>query len=93
MMLLASLKQINTLQDLRTEKLRLRYETMRAEDALNDSLYAIERMFFIFTFMRKASNSFQHAYNIATSVSGFFSRIFGKKQKNQDHTEEPSRKK
>lgn len=93
MMLTASLKKIKTIQDLRTEKLRLRYETMRAEDALNDSLYAIERMFFIFTFMRKASNSFQHAYNIATSVSSFISRIFGKKQRKQDHQEEPSREK
>ncbi len=90
MMLLASLKKINTLQDLRTEKLRLRYETIRAEDALNDSVHAIERMFFIFTFMRKASSSFQHAYNIATSVSSFISRIFGKKHKKDHHSEDPS---
>lgn len=81
MMLSGSLKRIKTLQDLRTEKLRLRYESMRAEDALNDSLFAIERMFSIFNLMQKAGTSFQYAFNMATSISSFFGRIFGKKRK------------
>ena len=91
MMLTGSLKKIKTLHDLRTEKLRLRYESMRAEDALNDSLHAIERMFTIFTLMQRAGTGFQYAYNMATGISSFFSRIFGKKRKKKhsgDHSAE-----
>lgn len=90
MMLTASLKKIKTMQDLRTEKLRLRYESLRAEDALNDSLHAFESLFSIFTIMRKASHSFQYAFNLATGVSSFFSRIFGKKHKKSQYTQESS---
>jgi hypothetical protein len=90
MMLAASLKKIKTMQDLRTEKLRLRYESLRAEDALNDSLHAFESVFSIFTVMRKASHSLQYAFNLASGVSSFFSRIFGKKHKKNQHTHEPS---
>jgi hypothetical protein len=90
MMLTSSLKKIRTMQDLRTEKLRLRYESLRAEDALNDSLSALDNMFSLYTFIRKAGHSFQYAFNLATGISNFFSRFFGKKHKKKDHKQEPS---
>ncbi len=87
-MLTNRLKKIKSVHDLRTEKIRLRYEYMRAEESLNDSLYAIENLFTVFSMVRKAGSRLQSAYNIFTTVSGFLNRFFGKKRKKEHHADE-----
>ncbi len=84
MMLSKTLKKIKSTQDLRAEKLRLRYEALRAEDAMNDSLAATEKLFTFFSAMRKAGSNVRYVMNAFSGISRIFGRLFGKKS----HTEE-----
>ena len=86
MMLSKSLGNIKTLHDLRMEKVRLRYESMRAEDAMNDSLGAIGRMFTVFTFIQKTGRRLRFAYGIFSGIAGLASRFLYKKVKKEDDT-------
>ncbi len=83
MMMINSLRKIKTVQDLRVEKIRLRYEMLKAEDKFNDSLHATERLFTIFTFIRNAGGALRQAYRIISGVNSFINNLFGKKSKQE----------
>ena len=89
MMMIDSLRKIKTLQDIRVEKIRLRYEMLKAEDKLNDSLQATERLFTVFTFIRNAGGTLRKTYRVFTGISSFINSLFGKKskQENPSHQE------
>ena len=86
MTLSKTLRKIKSTQDLRAEKLRLRYEALRAEDALNDSLAATEKLFTFLSAVRKAGSNLRHVMNVFSGINRIFGRLFGKKSK----AEEPS---
>ncbi len=79
MILSDSLKKIRSLQDLRAEKYRLRYEAMRAEYELNGSIEAIGKAYTMLSYIRRAGTAASRAFNIATSLSRFIYNIFQKK--------------
>ncbi len=76
-----SLRKIKTVQDIRVEKIRLRYQMLKAEDKFNDSLHATEQLFTIFTFIRNAGGAMRQAYRIFSGVNSFINNLFGKKNK------------
>lgn len=86
MMLSKSLRNIKNLHDLRIEKVHLRYESMRAEDAMNDSLSAIGKMFTVFTFIQKTGRRLKFVYGIFSGIAGLVSRFLYKKVKRKDDT-------
>ncbi len=78
MMMINSLRKIKTVQDIRVEKYRLRYEMLKAEDRFNDSLHATQQLFTIFTFIRNAGGALRQAYRIISGVTGFINSLFGR---------------
>ena len=73
------LKHIRTMQDLRVEKARLRYEALMAEKDLADSIRAVGKVVTFFTLFRRAAGGARYAYGVVSRLSGFFSGLFGKK--------------
>lgn len=84
MMLSDSLKKIRSMQDVRAEKYRLRYEAMRAEYKLNASMEAVGRVYSMLSYIRRAGKVASHSFNIATSVSRFIYSFFQKKTSRSD---------
>ncbi len=83
------LRDVRTMQDLRVEKARLRYEALMAEKDLSDSLRAVEKVVKFFTLFRRAAGGARYAYGVASRLSGFFSGLFGKKSKKRESGAEP----
>ncbi len=77
------LKDVRTMQDLRVEKARLRYEALMAEKDLSDSLRAVGKVVTFFTLFRRAAGGARYAYGVVSRLSGFFSGLFGKKSKKE----------
>ncbi len=90
MMLSESLRKIKTPHDIRMEKVRLRYESMRAEDAMNDSLGAVGKMFAVFSYIRKTGRRLRFVYGIFSGIAGLVGRFVHKKVKKEEDTRYPS---
>ncbi len=84
MMLSESLRNIKTLHDIRMEKVRLRYESMRAEDAMNDSLGALGRMFTVFSFIQKTGHRLRFIYSVVSGITSLVGRFLYKKVKKKE---------
>lgn len=78
------LRDVRTMQDLRAEKARLRYEALMAEKDLTDSLRAVDKVFTFFTLFRRAAGGVRYAYGVLSRVSGFFGGLFGKRPDKED---------
>lgn len=78
------LKHIRTMQDLRVEKARLRYESLMAEKDLNDSVEAIGKVMTFFTLFRRAAGGARYAYGIFSRVSDYLGGLFKKKSRKGD---------
>ncbi len=81
MILSERLKKIKTPHDIRMEKVRLRYESMRAEDAMNDSLGALGRMFTVFSFIKKTGHRLRFIYSMVSGITRLAGRFLYKKVK------------
>lgn len=75
------LKDVRTMQDLRVEKARLRYEVLMAEKDLSDSLRAVGKVITFFTLFRRVAGGARFAYGVVSRLSGFLTGFFGKKSK------------
>ena len=87
------LREVRTMQDLRVEKARLRYEALMAEKDLSDSLQAVGKVVTFFTLFRRAAGGARYAYGIISRLSGFFSGLFGKKSGKRKAGEDPDSEK
>ncbi len=85
-----AIRNIKTLDDIRVEKARLRYEALLAEKNLNESLHAVERMSTFFSSFKRVVSVFQQSYHMFLRMTSFFSRVFSgfKKKEKEDETEE-----
>ncbi len=87
MILSESLRNIKTLHDIRMEKVRLRYESMRAEDAMNNSLGALGKLFTVFSFIQKTGRRMRFVYTIISGITSLIGRFVYKKVRKEDHTQ------
>lgn len=81
MIQIGHLRKVKTMQDLRVEKARLRYEALMAEKDMEDSLQAVGKVVTFFTLFRRAASGARYAYGVVSRLSGFFSGLFGKKSR------------
>lgn len=92
MMYLQKFSKIKSLQDIKLEKARLRYEMLVAENRLMENINAIERSFSISSFFSKFTYGFRTAvsvYEKIQKIAGKFS--FGRKKKKDNPSDsEPS---
>ncbi len=83
------LRDVRTMQDLRVEKARMRYEVLMAEKDLTDSLQAVEKVVTFFTLFRRAAGGVRYAYGVISRMSGFFSGLFRKRKQKEADGNEP----
>ncbi len=85
-----AIKNIKTMDDIRVEKARLRYEALLAEKNLNDSIHAFEKMSMFFSSLKRAFSVFQQSYHLFLRMTSFFGRIFsGFRRKEKEPEEQP----
>jgi hypothetical protein len=81
--------RIKTLKDIKLEKARLRYEILIAENALLETMMALQRVVTISTVFSKLGSSFGFAKNVYSGVHNVISKIMfwrkGKSAKDTDH--------
>ncbi len=73
-----SIRNIKSMQDIRVEKARLRYESLMAEKSLADTLQASEKVFTFFSFFRYSVDMMRTGYNMFVSMYQVFDRLFGR---------------
>lgn len=73
------LKNIKTLNDIKLEKARLRYEMMAAESHLHESLEGVQRMFTLNGIVTRISTGILFAQDIYQKVNNLFSWFRRKK--------------
>lgn len=76
-----SLKQIRSYHDIRVEKARLHYEALLAENKMMESFRAVQQAVSLVTSVRRFSAGFHQAYAVATKITDFFRRLFGRSKK------------
>lgn len=88
-----SLKDIKTVQDIKLQKARLRYEAILAENKMMESFHSIGQVFSIIYTFRKVTSGLSYVYQTYLKISDFVSRLFGgsKKEKKADNQEETVR--
>ncbi len=79
--MLESLKEIKSIQDIRVEKARMRYEALLAENKLNESVRAAEQLFTFVSNLRRSLTVVRQTYEVFSRIGIFFSRLFGKQDK------------
>ncbi len=72
-------RKIKTLQDIRVEKARLRYEALVAENAMMEGFRSVERAFTMFSMVRRVSEYVGHGIRAVSGIARFFGRVFHKK--------------
>ncbi len=72
---------MRTLQDLKLEKARLKYEMLVAENNLAEDLHAVERVFNFSTTIANFSKGISVARKAYEKLSSLFGKFSGKKKK------------
>lgn len=72
-------KKIKTLNDIKLEKSRLRYELLVAENKLHENIEGVQKVFALGAFASRVTNGFYFAQNVFQRFSGFFSWFKSKK--------------
>lgn len=70
-------KNLKTLQDIRLEKARLKYEMLVAENRLNENLGAIEKLFTITSVFRRFMDGLNYARHIYENVRYYIRKFTG----------------
>ncbi len=84
-----AIKNIRTMDDIRVEKARARYEALLAEKNVNESFHAIERLTILFSNAKRAFAAIQQASYLFQRMSAYVSRMFGgSKKKKRDARDE-----
>ncbi len=83
-----SLKHIRSYHDIRVEKARMRYEALLAENKMMESFSAAGQAVSLITSVRRFSAGFHQAYAVATRITDFFRRLFGRSKKEPSSEEE-----
>ncbi len=86
-----AIRNIKTMDDIRVEKARLRYEALMAEKNLDESLGAFEKLSDFLSNIKRGFAAFQQAYHLFSRMSSWLSRVFSgfKKKETPDTEEEP----
>ncbi len=74
-MSLDRLKKVKTLQDIRLEKARMRYEMLIAENRLMDNFSAVEQVFVITTFVKRFIAGFKYAQTIFNNMHTYIEKL------------------
>lgn len=80
------LRKIKSLQDIKLEKAKYRYELLLAENRLFEHMVAIQNQFTFPLFLSKVKHGFVFASKIVSSISSFTGWLFRKKGRS-DQTE------
>ncbi len=86
-----AIRKIKTMDDIRVEKARLRYEALIAEKNLNESLGAFEKLSDFLSNIKRGYSAFQQAYHMFSRMNSWLARVFSgfKKKETPDTQEEP----
>jgi hypothetical protein len=82
--------KIKTLNDIKLEKARLRYELLTIENRLTENLQSIESMASVSSVFSRISYGFEVANNVYQRISDLIAkfRSWRKKKKKKKHTQE-----
>ncbi|MFN2394515.1 MAG: hypothetical protein ABR597_02390 [Bacteroidales bacterium] len=81
-------KNIRTMQDIKLEKAKIRYEMMIAENRLMDSFNAIERLVAIASFVKRFAAGYAVAQNFVRNFQYYIEKfMFWKKDKGSESSE------
>ncbi|MBW6480083.1 MAG: hypothetical protein K0B37_11700 [Bacteroidales bacterium] len=84
-----SFKNIRTLQDIKLEKAKIRYEMLIAENRLLDSFNAVEKLVTIVSFFRRFAAGFAYAQHFISNFHKYLEKLmFWKKDKNEESEED-----
>lgn len=75
-------KNIKTLQDIKLEKARLRYDMLLAENHLHENLEGVQRLITMGAFATRISTGIHFVQDVYHRLSGFFSWF--RRKKNQE---------
>jgi len=93
-MSLQNFKKLKTLQDIKLEKTKIRFEMILAENKLMDSLNAVEQVVTIASFFRRFVTGFRYAQSFLQNFYKYIDRfMFWKKDKEEDEDESTENKK
>jgi hypothetical protein len=82
-------KNIRTLQDIKLEKAKIRYEMLIAENRLMDSFNAVEKLVTIVSFFRRFAAGFAYAQHFISNFHKYLEKLmFWKKDKDEEAEEE-----
>ncbi len=87
MMSKIQMKKLRTLQDIKLEKARLKYEMLVAENNLGEDLHAVERVFTFSSTMASITKGISVAKNVYDKVNRIIEKLFGKKRKKKSREE------
>ncbi len=84
-----AIRNIKTMDDIRVEKARLRYEALIAEKNLDESLGGLEKLSDIMGNVKRGYAAAQQAYQMFARISSWFNRMFSgfKKKASTDRRE------
>ncbi len=83
-----SFKNIRTLQDIKLEKAKIRYEMLIAENRLMESLNAVEKLFTIVSFFKRFAAGFTYAQHFISNFHKYMEKLmFWKKDKDEESEE------
>ncbi len=71
-------KNIKTLQDIKLEKARLRYDMLLAENALSEDMYAIQQAFSYMSLFSRIADGYDYAQRVVSKIAGLYRRFFRK---------------
>jgi hypothetical protein len=82
-------KNIRTLQDIKLEKAKIRYEMLIAENRLMDSFNAVEKLVTIVSFFRRFAAGFAYAQHFISNFHKYLEKLmFWKKDKDEENEED-----
>lgn len=81
-------KNIRTLQDIKLEKAKIRYEMLIAENSLMDSINAVEKLFTIVSYFRRFAAGFSYAQHFIRNFHKYIDKLMFWKKDTDKESEE-----
>lgn len=83
-----SFKNIRTLQDIKLEKAKIKYEMLIAQNRLMESFNAVEKLVTIVSFFRRFAAGFAYAQHFISNFHKYLDKLmFWKKDKREESEE------
>lgn len=84
-------KNIRTLQDIKLEKAKMKYEMLFAENRLMDSLNAVEKLVTIVSFFRRFAAGISYAQHFIRNFHAYIEKLMFWKKDEEKQSEESTK--